>query len=127
MYHASRTGVRGCLGRPGAAGFAVGVQFVGLINSVCHVRAPTADGTGTAGPCGERDVAWVAALTGGDGFHRGHHLAPNCARHSHLRGGAGGHPLDALYVAIRCLEALGVATDVVHDPDARPPSRRKGA
>lgn len=73
------------------------------INSICHVF-------GTR-PFKTRDqasnVGWLAIPSFGESWHNLHHTDPTSARHGVLRG-----QIDISAALIRCLERLGLATDV---------------
>ena len=73
------------------------------INSICHVF-------GTR-PFKTRDqssnVAWLAIPSFGESWHNLHHTDPTAARHGVLKG-----QIDISAFLIRCLERLGLATDV---------------
>jgi fatty-acid desaturase len=55
-----------------------------------------------------RNLWWVALLTYGEGWHNNHHAYPRMARHGHRW-----WEVDVTFVAIRVLETLGLAWDVV--------------
>ena len=73
------------------------------INSVCHVWGKR--------PFTTRDrsanVAWLAAVSGGESWHNYHHADPSSARHAVLR-----RQLDTSAFAIRSLERLGLVWSV---------------
>lgn len=55
-----------------------------------------------------RNNWWVALITYGEGWHNNHHAYPRMAAHGHRW-----WEFDATFCAIRCLQALGLAWDVV--------------
>ena len=123
-------------------GFFLSLQFEGLINSHCHSdhdldhhgtistsadceeeRKAIGSGertgvvsttkAGGAKTCGATDSLVVALLTGGEGWHRGHHESPRCAYHG-WRSGEGAWYLDVVYATICGLERAGLVTEVRH-------------
>lgn len=88
--------------------FAISMQFEGLINSWCH----TARDSGDSKDCDSLDSFIVALLTGGEGFHYGHHKDPLQACHGWRWGWL--KYCDAVYSTICILEKLGVVWDVRH-------------
>ena len=94
---------------PGETGAAItalawssSVHATSLINSWCHARSAN------DGVCAARDVRWVALLTAGEGWHKGHHEDPSCAHHGY------GVGFDLTYTVIRLLERLGSISGVRH-------------
>lgn len=85
------------------------------VNSVCHVVG--------ARPFRSRDKAtncWpLAVLSMGESWHNTHHADPTCARH-----GVDPGQLDSSALVIRCLERVGLATDV-RWPDAERLDRKR--
>ncbi|MBN9118205.1 MAG: fatty acid desaturase [Planctomycetes bacterium] len=80
-----------------------------LVNSATHLwgyrNYTTADDS--------RNNWCVAAVAFGEGWHNNHHADPRAARHGHRW-----FELDTTWMFIRCLEAVGLAWDVVR-PDRR--------
>jgi stearoyl-CoA desaturase (delta-9 desaturase) len=74
------------------------------INSLCHFFGRRRFDTGDE----SRNIAWLAALSLGEGWHNNHHAFPTSAAHGLRR-----WELDASALAIRALERLGLAWDVV--------------
>jgi stearoyl-CoA desaturase (delta-9 desaturase) len=75
-----------------------------FVNSAGHWRWGTAPfRTGE----GSKNVAWVAALAFGEGWHNGHHAFPRSARHGLLSG-----EIDLSWGFIALLQRLGLAWDV---------------
>merc|ERR1712178_81155 len=89
-------------------GVCFSLQFEGLVNSYCH----TGEHTGEHTTCDSIDSPVAALLTGGEGFHYGHHKNPLCACHG-WRWGALKY-LDVVYDAICVLECFGLVWDVRH-------------
>jgi stearoyl-CoA desaturase (delta-9 desaturase) len=58
-------------------------------------------------PDDSRNNIWVAILSNGEGWHNNHHADPNSARHGHKW-----WELDASWLTIRLLMALGLAKNV---------------
>lgn len=85
------------------------------VNSLCHFfgRQPFATGDES------RNLAWLAPLTLGESWHNGHHAFPTSARH-----GLDRRQLDLSAAAIRGLECLGLAWDVVRVAPERIDRRR---
>jgi stearoyl-CoA desaturase (delta-9 desaturase) len=73
------------------------------VNSFGHTYGRRAFGTGDE----SRNLWWLGLLTGGEGWHNNHHRFPRSARHGLLPG-----QLDATYVLIRALEAVGLVSRV---------------
>jgi stearoyl-CoA desaturase (delta-9 desaturase) len=75
-----------------------------LVNSATHMwgyrNYETADNS--------RNLWWVALITYGEGWHNNHHAYPRMARHGHRW-----WEIDTTFMAIRVLESLGLAWDVV--------------
>ncbi len=88
------------------------------INSVCHVW-------GTA-PYESRDESRNNAICGvlgmGEGWHNNHHAFPTSARH-----GLRWWQLDASYIVIKSLEALGLARNVRVPAAAKLAAKRRAA
>jgi stearoyl-CoA desaturase (Delta-9 desaturase) len=59
-------------------------------------------------PDESRNVAWLALLSFGESWHNNHHAFPRSARH-----GLRWWELDVSALVIRCMEAVGLAWDVV--------------
>lgn len=74
-----------------------------LINSACHRWGYRSFPT----PDDSRNLWWAALLTWGEGWHNNHHANPTSARH-----GLRWWEVDPTFLAIRLLEALGLARDV---------------
>ena len=55
-----------------------------------------------------RNNWWVALITYGEGWHNNHHAFPRMAAHGHRW-----WEIDVTFIAIRCLQAVGLAWDVV--------------
>jgi stearoyl-CoA desaturase (delta-9 desaturase) len=89
-------------------GFTLSFVFVGLENSVCHM------GKWTKHSCDSLDFVIIGILTGGEGFHNGHHRAPHCACMAWQWGML--RYLDITYCVICILEKLGLIWNVRHDP-----------
>ena len=94
---------------PGETGTAItalawssSVHATSLINSWCHARSAN------DGVCAARDVRWVALLTAGEGWHKGHHEDPSCAHHGY------GVGFDLTYALICLLERLCFVSGVRH-------------
>ena len=64
-----------------------------------------------------RNNAFVAIITSGEGWHNNHHADPRSAAHGHRW-----YEWDGVFQAIRVLERLGLASNVVR-PRAVPPAR----
>ena len=81
----------------------IGFHVTWMVNSVTHLwgtrRFPTSDDS--------RNNAWVALLTGGEGWHNNHHAYPVSARH-----GLAWYEIDVNYCGIRLLERIGLARHV---------------
>ena len=86
------------------------------INSICHVFGRRAFATKDE----SRNVAWLAIPSLGEAWHNNHHAFPTSARH-----GLGRRQFDPSAAVIRCLEASGLAWDVVRASTDR--RRRAGA
>jgi stearoyl-CoA desaturase (delta-9 desaturase) len=81
------------------------------INSLCHFFGKQAYDTGDE----SRNLAWLAPLTFGEGWHNNHHAFPTSARHGLER-----YQLDPSMIVIWTLEKLGLAWDVVRiSPEKR--------
>jgi fatty-acid desaturase len=91
------------------------------VNSLCHLYGKR--------PFRSRDestnLAWLAAISFGEGFHHNHHVFPTSVRAGLLPG-----QIDVMYLFCRGLERVGLASDLrqptlqqllerVEDPDAR--------
>ncbi|MHB1469333.1 MAG: acyl-CoA desaturase [Solirubrobacteraceae bacterium] len=85
------------------------------INSLCHTfgRRPFAT------PDQSRNLAWLAPLALGEGWHNNHHAFPTSARH-----GLGVGQLDTSAWVIATLERLHLAWDVVRISPARQRDRQ---
>jgi fatty-acid desaturase len=81
----------------------LGLHAVWFVNSATHMwgsrRFATKDNS--------RNLWWVAALTGGEGWHNNHHAYPVSARH-----GLAWYEIDINYYTIWILGKLGLATDI---------------
>jgi fatty-acid desaturase len=81
----------------------LGLHAVWLVNSANHMwgsrRFATKDNS--------RNLWWVAALTGGEGWHNNHHAHPVSARH-----GLAWYEIDINYYAIWMMGKLGLATEI---------------
>lgn len=81
-----------------------------FVNSASHIwgyrNYPTTDNS--------RNNWWVALLTYGEGWHNNHHAYPRMARHGHRW-----WELDATFLTIRLLQALGLAWNVVDNQHRR--------
>ncbi len=74
------------------------------INSLCHFFGRRSYDTGDE----SRNLAWLAPLSLGEAWHNNHHAFPTSAAHGLRRS-----QLDISALAIRALERLGLAWDVV--------------
>ncbi len=74
------------------------------VNSLCHFFGRRRFETGDA----SRNLAWLAPLSLGEAWHNNHHAFPTSAEHGLARG-----QIDLSAVAIRTLERVGLAWDVV--------------
>jgi len=81
----------------------VGVHVTWLVNSATHVWGYRTWRTNE----GSRNLWWVGLLAWGEGWHNNHHAFQRSARH-----GLAWWELDATWLAIRALAALGLAKDV---------------
>lgn len=83
------------------------------INSLCHMyTSPKAE-------CTPRDITWLGLVNAGEGYHRGHHERPWCARHGWR------YPWwvpDLSYMCICAFERLSLVGNVQHP--GRPDTRR---
>jgi stearoyl-CoA desaturase (delta-9 desaturase) len=79
------------------------------VNSVCHRWGARPHATADD----SRNNAWVAAVTMGEGWHNNHHAAPSSARHGHAW-----WQVDATWLVLRGLAAVGLVWDLVPPPDA---------
>jgi fatty-acid desaturase len=81
----------------------VGMHSTWLVNSATHMwghrRFATSDDS--------RNVWWVALLTFGEGWHNNHHAHPTSARH-----GLAWYELDATWIELKLLRALGLVWDI---------------
>jgi fatty-acid desaturase len=81
----------------------VGMHSTWLVNSATHMwgrrRFKTSDDS--------RNVWWVALLTFGEGWHNNHHAHPTSARH-----GLAWYELDATWIELKLLRALGLVWDI---------------
>jgi fatty-acid desaturase len=68
-------------------------------------------------PDDSRNSAWVAFLTGGEGWHNNHHADPRSASHGHRW-----WEIDAVYGIIRLMGVLGLAHDIVRPRTSRRPA-----
>lgn len=68
-----------------------------------------------------RNLWWVGLLAFGEGWHNNHHAQQTSARHGHR-----GWELDVTYLAIRLMEAVGLAWEVVRPDRSAMASRRAG-
>jgi fatty-acid desaturase len=88
----------------------IGFHVTWMVNSVTHMwgtrRFPTSDDS--------RNNAWVALLTGGEGWHNNHHAYPVSARH-----GLAWYEIDVNFYGICLLERLGLVSNIKTAP-ARP-------
>jgi len=89
-------------------GLGYSLHFEGLINSYCH----TAEHSGETHTCDSLDSFITAILTGGEGFHYGHHKDPRCACHGWQWGVL--KYCDLTYSVLCVLEKLGIVWDVRH-------------
>jgi stearoyl-CoA desaturase (Delta-9 desaturase) len=81
------------------------------INSLCHFFGRRTYETGDH----SRNLAWLAPLTLGEAWHNNHHAFPTSAFH-----GLSWRQLDISALVIRCMEAAGLAWDVVRvSPERR--------
>ncbi len=78
-----------------------------LINSATHLVGPRRFATED----GSRNLWWAALLTYGEGWHNNHHAFPNVAK-----AGWRWWEVDVTWWAIRLLEGLGLARQVVRPP-----------
>ncbi|MBB6145535.1 stearoyl-CoA desaturase (delta-9 desaturase) [Silvibacterium bohemicum] len=85
----------------------LGLHAVWFVNSATHMwgsrRFATKDNS--------RNLWWVAALTGGEGWHNNHHAHPVSARH-----GLAWYEIDINYYTIWLLGKLGLATNIQTAP-----------
>lgn len=81
----------------------IGFHVTWMVNSVTHLwgtrRFSTSDDS--------RNNAWVALLTGGEGWHNNHHAHPVSARH-----GLAWYEIDVNYYGIRLLGMLRLASHI---------------
>lgn len=87
-----------------------------LINSVVHVWGSQDYDTGGDT---SRNNALVALLVFGDGWHNCHHAFPSSARH-----GLEWWQLDASFLAVKALAAVGLAWDVREPTEAQKAAKR---
>jgi len=80
------------------------------INSLCHFFGRRRYDTGDE----SRNLAWLATLSFGEGWHNNHHAFPTAAAH-----GQRWYEVDVSAGVIRLLERLGLAWDVVRVPPER--------
>ncbi len=85
----------------------VGLHATWFVNSAAHVWGYRTYDT----PEGSRNLWWVGLIAWGEGWHNNHHAFQRSARH-----GLQWWELDLTWVAIRCLAALGLATDIQQLP-----------
>ncbi len=84
------------------------------INSICHVFGAQTFATNDE----SRDNLLVAAVSGGEGNHNGHHAIPRSARHAlWARHWWQWILFDSSYVVIRLFARLGLASEVQHSSD----------
>jgi stearoyl-CoA desaturase (delta-9 desaturase) len=69
-----------------------------------------------------RNLAWLAWLTLGDGWHNNHHAEPGWARH-----GRGARELDLTWLALRAMERLGLVWSLRGPRAPAPPPPRSRA
>jgi stearoyl-CoA desaturase (delta-9 desaturase) len=81
----------------------VTIHATGLVNSFAHTFGYQSYKTGDE----SRNNWWVALLSWGDGWHNNHHAFPASARH-----GLRWFEVDATWLTICALKALGLAHDV---------------
>jgi stearoyl-CoA desaturase (delta-9 desaturase) len=74
-----------------------------FVNSAAHTWGYRTFST----PEGSTNLWWVGLLAWGEGWHNNHHAFPRSARHGHLP-----WEVDATWLAIRALRALGLVRDV---------------
>jgi fatty-acid desaturase len=78
-------------------------HFTWAVNSVTHLwgyrNYETADNS--------RNNALIAFISNGEGWHNNHHADPHSARHGHTW-----WEIDVAWLTIRCLMAIGLATQV---------------
>jgi fatty-acid desaturase len=82
---------------------ALGVNATWFVNSAAHVWGYRTYET----PEGSRNLWWVGLVAWGEGWHNNHHAFQRSARH-----GLAWWELDPTWLAIRSLQALGLARDV---------------
>ena len=75
-----------------------------LVNSAAHLWGRRPYDTGDD----SRNNWVVALLSNGEGWHNNHHIDPRSASHGRTK-----WEIDGVFVCIRILEAVGLATDVV--------------
>ncbi len=84
-------------------------QVTFCVNSICHRfgrrRFDTADDS--------RNIAWLALLTNGEGWHNNHHRYPSSEKH-----GIAWWELDATHYILRGLQALGIVWSLKTQPGA---------
>lgn len=76
----------------------------GAVNSICHRFGTRPFSTGDQ----SRNNFWLMPLTLGESWHAGHHAFPTSARH-----GLRWWELDPSWIAIWCLEKVGLAWNVI--------------
>jgi stearoyl-CoA desaturase (delta-9 desaturase) len=84
------------------------------INSLCHFFGRRSYDTGDE----SRNLAWLSLFTFGESWHNNHHAFPTSARH-----GLKAWQVDPSWMAIRVLEATGLAWDVVRVDERRQASK----
>jgi stearoyl-CoA desaturase (delta-9 desaturase) len=81
----------------------VGLHATWFVNSAAHTFGYRTYDT----PEGSTNCWWVGLVAWGEGWHNNHHAFQRSARHGHEW-----WEVDATWVAIRVLAALGLATDI---------------
>jgi fatty-acid desaturase len=88
------------------------------VNSAAHVWGYRTFDT----PEGSRNLWWVGLIAWGEGWHNNHHAYQRSARH-----GLKWWELDATWLAIRALRALGLAKDIQLVPEQLSAARVEAA
>lgn len=87
----------------GLVRIAAGHHVIWAVNSLCHTVGSAPHHTGDH----STNVAWVALLSWGEGWHNNHHSNPSSARF-----GSNWRQIDMGWWSIRMLEAVGLVSEV---------------
>jgi fatty-acid desaturase len=96
----------------------VSLHATWFVNSAAHVWGYRTFDT----PEGSRNLWWVGLIAWGEGWHNNHHAYQRSARH-----GLKWWELDATWLAIRALRALGLAKDIQLVPEQLSAARVEAA